>query len=510
MHDVLRSPGRPLDAAARADLEPRFGHSFADVRVHTDSRAAESAAAVGARAYTVGRDVVFGAGGYAPASGEGRRLLAHELAHVVQQRGVPAALQPRLEVGSSDAPEEREAEAAAATVVRMTPIPRLAALRTASTVIQRQAAVPVELVPASPDDAEWRKEHGIDLPTVSEETWRLIGGKADNAGKKLAHAEKVQIATLLKMSLPAGPLMAFAQGPRFVVHDTASPVSASTIATQAKLNRGSLGKGVYAWVPAAGDLTITRQTPFEANRPSATEWEKWADEMTQADREKEFRAVWNAALPSQRQSALDRALDGLTKEEAKEEKSATKEHPSIQDQFAGGKIFTAGSWAVREICAKAASDGAASVAAKGKETALEAACSRLKPYFAGRKSRVESTTNVEIVQNDTTVPCANPEALKKPPKLAYTDVQYQGVTLLYLRAALAAGVFPEITTHFWVDSKLKGHCDPRCFNLNRLYDQIAASLGHGKGSSYGVKPSYGKTWGTHNVWWYNPVCGAKP
>jgi hypothetical protein len=111
VHDVLRSAGMPLDAATRAEMEPRFRHSFADVRIHADGQAAASARAVGAHAYTVGRDVVFGAGRYAPASAEGRRLMAHELAHVVQQRGAAASLQPQLEVGEGDDPTTREAEA---------------------------------------------------------------------------------------------------------------------------------------------------------------------------------------------------------------------------------------------------------------------------------------------------------------------------------------------------------------------------------------------------------------
>jgi hypothetical protein len=117
VHDVLRSPGTPLDAQTRAFMEPRFGHSFADVRVHADAHAAESATAVGARAYAVGRDVVFGGAMYAPASMDGRKLIAHELAHVVQQSGSPSTLSPSLEVGPVDAPEEREADAAAERVV---------------------------------------------------------------------------------------------------------------------------------------------------------------------------------------------------------------------------------------------------------------------------------------------------------------------------------------------------------------------------------------------------------
>jgi hypothetical protein len=87
VHEVLRSPGQPLDAASRAFMEPRFGYSFAGVQVHPDARAADSADAVDAHAYTVGRHVVFGRGQYAPGSPTGQRLLAHELTHVVQQSG---------------------------------------------------------------------------------------------------------------------------------------------------------------------------------------------------------------------------------------------------------------------------------------------------------------------------------------------------------------------------------------------------------------------------------------
>lgn len=85
VHEVLRSPGQPLDPTTRAFFEPRFGYDFSQVRAHTDAKAAESARAVNALAYTVGRGVVFGAGQYVPTTAEGRKLLAHELTHVVQQ-----------------------------------------------------------------------------------------------------------------------------------------------------------------------------------------------------------------------------------------------------------------------------------------------------------------------------------------------------------------------------------------------------------------------------------------
>jgi hypothetical protein len=86
VHDVLRSPGTALDERVQAFMGPRFGHDFTHVRVHTDARAAQSAVAVGARAYTVGQDIVFASAAYAPGSADGRRLIAHELSHVVQQR----------------------------------------------------------------------------------------------------------------------------------------------------------------------------------------------------------------------------------------------------------------------------------------------------------------------------------------------------------------------------------------------------------------------------------------
>ena len=115
VHDVLRSPGRPLDAATRAFMEPRFGHDFGGVRVHADARATASARAVNALAYTVGQDVVFGAGQYAPETGAGRRLLAHELAHTVQQHGTTG---PAQGTGRDFAAQtmEREAEAQASRV----------------------------------------------------------------------------------------------------------------------------------------------------------------------------------------------------------------------------------------------------------------------------------------------------------------------------------------------------------------------------------------------------------
>jgi pyrrolidone-carboxylate peptidase len=83
--DVLHASGRPLESGIRSYMESQFGHDLKHVRVHTDSQAAQSAQAVDAHAYTVGRDIVFAQGNYSPSSPAGRHLLAHELTHVIQQ-----------------------------------------------------------------------------------------------------------------------------------------------------------------------------------------------------------------------------------------------------------------------------------------------------------------------------------------------------------------------------------------------------------------------------------------
>src|SRR6185369_570343 len=99
VHDVLRSPGQPLDRATHAEMEPRFGRDFSKVRVHSDRNAHESARQLNANAYTVGNNIVFGADRFSPASQAGKRLLAHELTHVVQQHS-----ESRVQRAPSDGP----------------------------------------------------------------------------------------------------------------------------------------------------------------------------------------------------------------------------------------------------------------------------------------------------------------------------------------------------------------------------------------------------------------------
>jgi hypothetical protein len=115
VHDALRTTGRPLDAEVRGIMQPRFGRDLGDVRIHTDALAAESASAVQARAYTIGHDIFLAHHEYAPHTATGQRLLAHELAHTIQQSA--ASSSALLTIGPIGSDAERQADAAAADVV---------------------------------------------------------------------------------------------------------------------------------------------------------------------------------------------------------------------------------------------------------------------------------------------------------------------------------------------------------------------------------------------------------
>lgn len=136
---VLRSPGRPLDAITRTFMEGRFGQDLGDVRLHTDSAAAQSAKALSARAYTYGRHIVFGPGGYSAFASESRLRLAHELTHVIQQRQPGGA-----NLGTTQ--REGEARRASSAISRGGPMPRISA---ASPTISRDPE------PGSEDDASF-------------------------------------------------------------------------------------------------------------------------------------------------------------------------------------------------------------------------------------------------------------------------------------------------------------------------------------------------------------------
>jgi hypothetical protein len=150
---VVDEPGRPLESATQAVMERRFGFDFSRIRVHTDARAAESATSVNAVAYTVGQDVVFAPGAYSPERPEGLRLLAHELAHVVQS--APS----RAGTGAVEPDARRAADAVAWTSDPVRPV----ASAPFGTVLRQEAAE------AALNPATVRSTHPFDRPRLLTE-----------------------------------------------------------------------------------------------------------------------------------------------------------------------------------------------------------------------------------------------------------------------------------------------------------------------------------------------------
>jgi hypothetical protein len=124
----MHSAGQPLDAATRADFEPRFGHDFSRVRIHNDTKAHTAAQSVAASAYTIGADISFAAGQFQPRTPSGRHLLAHELTHVVQQQHAPAVPQAaRLRLNETADAAEHEAAHIADAIDQRQALPSITA-----------------------------------------------------------------------------------------------------------------------------------------------------------------------------------------------------------------------------------------------------------------------------------------------------------------------------------------------------------------------------------------------
>jgi len=172
-NNVLRSPGQPLDAAVRQHFEPRFGVDFSNVRVHTDERAAASARLQNALAYTAGHNLVFGEGQYTPGAPEGRRLLAHELTHIVQQRDFSKFKLPSN--GKTADHLEREAEEVSQAITT----PGFTSERLAPNQISPGAmsggAIQRQPVPASDEKLnEARLANLAQDPRKAHEAWRQL------------------------------------------------------------------------------------------------------------------------------------------------------------------------------------------------------------------------------------------------------------------------------------------------------------------------------------------------
>lgn len=198
---ALADQGAPLDSGTRSELQPRFAQQLPDVRIHQGPAADAAARAADALAFTVGRDVAFRDGAYAPGSAEGRGLLAHELAHTVQNAGAPPSAE---EVSSGHEPAEAEADRAAAAVqaggpasVQAVPAARVqrqrhgggsrTARQPAAPTLEGltvPSARPIDIPQATVDEFFQRVtsgNYGTTLPLPAGATLRLVGIPAEHA-----------------------------------------------------------------------------------------------------------------------------------------------------------------------------------------------------------------------------------------------------------------------------------------------------------------------------------------
>lgn len=187
VHEVLRSPGQPLDGATRAYMEPRFGQDFSSVRLHTGARATASAAALGASAYTVGQSIIFGRDQFDPTSETGRRLVAHELAHTVQQRGgvdasPTAPPSPEQETGRADQTLNRKAVPALTPVGIGVACQRLPGVPHSTRVVDGQIFLVRQQLkmPVLPPQLRWQLV--TRLQALVAERDRLLRGGAESVG----------------------------------------------------------------------------------------------------------------------------------------------------------------------------------------------------------------------------------------------------------------------------------------------------------------------------------------
>jgi hypothetical protein len=188
VNDALAKPGRPIELTLRRDMEERIGHDFSQVRVHSDAIAEQSARDLNASAYTLGHNIVFGAGGFKPETQEGRRLIAHELTHVVQQtggrsHGVPTGhMNTIMRQPASPTPPTDQKDPLAGLPEWVLPI--LGDQSLTLTTVLRALAMGVGLIEVEP-----KSEDDIIKDSASKEAAEPDAGKhglsSDEAGKQL-------------------------------------------------------------------------------------------------------------------------------------------------------------------------------------------------------------------------------------------------------------------------------------------------------------------------------------
>lgn len=331
------------------------------------------------------------------------------------------------------------------------------------------------------------------------------------AGKSLDELEKQKIAEFLQITPPETELT-LDRTPLFILHDTAWSMTAGNIEEQKKYARGPMKLGPNVYIPRKPssrdrDILDSIARPFfERHRPTATFYEQAAEMLPADTRDQLVRQLWQLTPETIRVKGFALALADVplsTRSAPELEKRAriwlntpseavfrrlVKQHPI--NYFDGAKSTAL--WATEAICQQLSHPN----------------CDRLRPVFAERNRRVISSVNIELVQAPGSH-CLTKGRLQTLP--GYSDFQYQQTAKYYLLAALQTGQLPQIVSHFAVDSFLINqgkypHCDPRGFDLQRLYNLISQALDYDPGTVYGIVPRYGTNiLAGDNIWWHNRV-----
>jgi len=460
----LTSGGSDLPVATRGFFEPRLGRDLSDVKVHKGDQASTLNSSIQARAFTYRNHIWLGANERAAPS----FTMAHELAHVMQQTG-PGLVRPRVQrEGFGD-------------------------VRLAEALANEKESEEGRRAKEAKDAAEAKK---------AKRDPRVV----NLAGRVLTDTDiaKAESAAAGGAKSP-GRITPIIWKATFVLHDTATLIKDKRIAEVTKYGRRSVGEGAGAYAPQVGKPSVAHDPMFGPRRPTATEFEKGSDIMVEKDRFKGMRAVWAAADKTVREAILDQVLakqGSGKKEAAKERATAIKEL-----EAKGGKIHSAAAWAIEDLCNQLSPKNAAKMSNDPADPkSLLDSCAALSQLLLERSVRLSTHTNLEIVQ-DSGDGCKTGKGAT--PLSPYTADQYDAAASVYLRAALEARVFPKITTHFDRDKQAGDHCDPRCFDVGKLYALIGKALGHPTGTIYGITPKYGSG-AADNVWWDNTVCGGSP
>jgi hypothetical protein len=334
-----------------------------------------------------------------------------------------------------------------------------------------------------------------------------------------------------------------------ILHDTAGELSREELENRPTHRRTPLGDGIAAYVPREGDVIFTRSVFFTPYRPTATAYERAFDLGAERERNEAMVQVWKNADGTTRQKALQTVISQLDDPPPDltnranlwftlGDQSFAREFARSPRRLDGGKSTAI--WAIAALCEQvfaAQENGSGTTnGINNGPTALFQACAAVYPQLQTAHQRLASSVNVELVQKEGSDCFTSTAAVQAYNRIAdpshrivggrvdplatysrpaYTDSQYAGLVKIYLQAAITAGRFPQIVTHYWLDQgngqAIGSHCDPRGLDINRLYREIALALDHPGDSLYGPLPKYGLDPAAgDNVWWSEDIMGGPP